>query len=121
MNKKKYGGRIKMSSMLEDWDNGLVQIRWDGAVGWVMKNGQFRPLMSDALAELKEAGHIDDATVERTNVARDVYTDITLEAYRKGQAQRTPEEIEEERAEARSAMGPGVKMVNIITGEKYTT
>ena len=31
------------------------------------------------------------------------------------------EEIAEERFEARAAMGPGVEMVNIVTGERYTT
>jgi hypothetical protein len=34
---------------------------------------------------------------------------------------RTPEEIEEERAEAREAHGSGVELVNIFTGERYTT
>ena len=41
--------------------------------------------------------------------------------YTKNQANRTQEEINEQRSEARAAMGPGVEMVNIITGEKYTT
>ena len=34
---------------------------------------------------------------------------------------RTPEEIAEERAEARAAHGPGVELVNIFTGERPTT
>ena len=41
--------------------------------------------------------------------------------YRVAQQNRTPEQIAEQRAEARAAMGPGVEMVNIFTGEKYTT
>jgi hypothetical protein len=41
--------------------------------------------------------------------------------YRKCQAERTPEQIAEQRAEARAAMGPGVKLVNVISGETYTT
>jgi hypothetical protein len=58
----------------------------DGAAGWLMDDGEFRPLMDDAMAELHSA-----------------------------------EQIAEERFEARAAMGPGVEMVNIITGERYTT
>ena len=33
----------------------------------------------------------------------------------------TQEQIAEERFEARAAHGPGVELVNVITGEKYTT
>lgn len=43
------------------------------------------------------------------------------EVYFPAQANRSEEQIAEERFEARAAMGPGVEMVNIITGEKYTT
>ena len=42
-------------------------------------------------------------------------------AYRKAREERTPEQIAEERMEARAAMGAGVEMVNIVTGEKFTT
>ena len=44
-----------------------------------------------------------------------------MEVYRQAQATRTPEQIAEERFEARAAMGPGVDMVNMFTGERYTT
>ena len=56
-----------------------------------------------------------------TRIARDRYVQRTLAEYAVAQQNRTPEQIAEQRAEARAAMGPGVEMVNIFTGEKYTT
>ena len=44
-----------------------------------------------------------------------------LRAYREGMARRTPEQIAEQRAEARAAFGPGVETTNVITGETWTT
>jgi hypothetical protein len=61
---------------------------------------------------------------EETNlhdVARDLDTDKFLAEYREAQSNRTPEQIAEEVAEARAALGPGVKLVNIVTGTKWTT
>jgi hypothetical protein len=37
------------------------------------------------------------------------------------QAERTSEQIAEERAMARGEFGPGESVVNVITGERYTT
>ena len=59
--------------------------------------------------------------VVRTLDADDTSAIDDLANYREAQRQRTPEQIAEERAEARAAVGPGVKMVNILTGETYTT
>ena len=109
------------SYILNKWNTNQVHIASDGAVGWLMGDGEFRPLMSDALKELSDAGHIDSATVERTNRARAVYTERTLREYAEAQRNRTPEQIAEERAEARAAHGPGVKLVNVFTGESYIT
>jgi hypothetical protein len=50
-----------------------------------------------------------------------VYVERTLAEYKQAQLRRTPEQIAEERAEARAAHGPGVKLVNVFTGESYTT
>jgi len=50
-----------------------------------------------------------------------VYTEKSIREYIQAQRNRTQEQIAEERFEARAAMGPGVEMVNIITGERYTT
>ena len=109
-----------MTYMLDKWNEGEVKFV-DGAVGWIMKDGEFRPLMSDAVAELHDAGYISSITVEATRIARDRYVQRTLAEYAEAQQNRTPEQIAEQRAEARAAMGPGVEMVNILTGETYTT
>ena len=109
------------SYILNKWNTNQVHIAEDGAVGWLMSDGEFRPLMRDALKELSDAGHIDQATVERTNKARAVYTERTLREYAEAQRNRTPEQVAEERAEARAAHGPGVKLVNVFTGESYIT
>ena len=109
-----------MTYMIDRWNEGDVRFV-DGAVGWIMKDGEFRPLMSDAVAELHDAGYISSITVEATRIARDRYVQRTLAEYAEAQQNRTPEQIAEQRAEARAAMGPGVDMVNIFTGEKYTT
>jgi hypothetical protein len=109
-----------MTYMIDRWNEGDVRFV-DGAVGWIMKDGEFRPLMSDAVAELHDAGYISSITVEATRIARDRYVQRTLAEYAEAQQNRTPEQIAEQRAEARAAMGPGVEMVNILTGETYTT
>ena len=109
-----------MTYMIDRWNEGDVRFV-DGAVGWIMKDGEFRPLMSDAVAELHDAGYISSITVEATAIARDKYVQRTLAEYAVAQQNRTPEQRAEQRAEARAAMGPGVEMVNILTGEKYIT
>ena len=109
-----------MTYMIDRWNEGEVRFV-DGAVGWIMKDGEFRPLMSDAVAEIHDAGYISSITVEATAIARDRYTQRTLAEYAEAQRSRTAEEIAEQRAEARAAMGAGVEMVNIFTGETYTT
>ena len=109
-----------MSYMIDKWNAGEVKTQ-DGACGWLMDDGEFRPLMSDAVKELKDAGCICATTVTRTAVARKLYTQRVLEEYTNAQKNRTAEQIREERWEARAAMGAGVDMVNIVTGERYTT
>ena len=109
-----------MSYMIDKWNAGEVKTQ-DGACGWLMADGEFRPLMSDAMQELKDAGLVDETTVTRTAVARDIHTTAFLKEYTIAQKNRSAEQIREERWEARAAMGPGVEMVNVITGERYTT
>src|SRR6056300_1197804 len=93
----------------------------NGAAGWLFDNGEFRPLMDDAMEQLLDAGCVDQQCVQATAQARDVYVEQSLKEYAQAQRNRTQEQIAEERFEARAAMGAGVKMVNIITGERYTT
>ena len=79
------------------------------------------PLMADAMKELKDAGLVDETTVTRTAVARDAHLKEFFAEYTIAQKNRTAEQIREQRMEARAAMGPGVDMINCITGERYTT
>ena len=109
-----------MSYITDKWLAGEVHIQ-DGACGWLMADGEFRPLMSDAMQELKDAGLVDTQTVTRTAVARDIHTTAFLKEYRTAQLNRSAEQIREERFEALAAYGPGETVVNIITGEQYTT
>ena len=109
-----------MTYILDKFEAGEVHVQ-EGAVGWLMSDGEFRPLMSDAVAELKDAGLICATTVTRTAVARKLYTQKTLAEYTVAQKNRTAEQIQEERWEARAAFGPGETIVNMITGERYTT
>ena len=109
-----------MSYITDKWLAGEVHIQ-DGACGWLMADGEFRPLMSDAMQELKDAGLVDTQTVTRTAVARDIHTTAFLKEYRTAQLNRSAEQIREERWEALAAYGPGETVVNIITGERYTT
>ena len=109
-----------MTYMIDRWNEGEVKFV-AGAVGWRMKDGEFRPRRSDAVAARHDAGYISSITVEATAIARERYVQRTLAEYAEAQRNRTAEEIAEQRAEARAAMGPGVDMVNIFTGEKYTT
>jgi hypothetical protein len=109
-----------MTYILDKFEAGEVHVQ-EGAVGWLMSDGEFRPLMSDAVAELKDAGKICATTVTRTAVARKLYTQKTLAEYTNAQKNRTAEQIAEERWEARAAFGPGETIVNVFTGERYTT
>ena len=109
-----------MSYMIDKFNNGEVKMQ-NGAAGWLFDSGEFRPLMADAMQELKDAGLVDETTVTRTAVARDAHTTAFLAEYRTAQLNRSAEQIREERWEARAAFGPGETIVNIITGERYTT
>ena len=109
-----------MSYMIDKFNNSEVKIQ-NGAAGWLFDNGEFRPLMADAMAELLEAGLVDTQTVETTAVARDASLKVFFAEYRTAQANRSPEQIAEERMMTAGAMGPGVDMVDVVTGEQYTT
>lgn len=59
--------------------------------------------------------------VEKSKVARDKDTDEFFKRYRERQANLTEEEKAERAFEMRAAFGPGEKVINIITGEEFTT
>jgi hypothetical protein len=109
-----------MSFIIDQWNKGEVHFHGD-AIGWKMADGEFRPLMSDALEELFMESLIDMRTVNATNNARIYFNHIAMAAYCKKQKQRTDEEIREERAEMLAAFGPGEEVTNVITGETITT
>ncbi len=69
---------------------------------------------------LKNAG-LSEAICAVNDKARNEQITAHLLAYRDAQLNRSPEEIAEQQAEARAAMGSGVEMVNAITGERFTT
>jgi hypothetical protein len=109
-----------MSYIIDQWNKGEVAID-DNVLGWKMKDGEFRPLMSDALNELFYEGYINWGMVDDTNRARKLHEAKTLEAYREARANRTREQKREERAEMLAAFGPGEEVVNVLTGETFTT
>ena len=104
-----------MSYAVENFHNTFIQ---DGAVRW-SSNGRCLP--ADCVRDLVDAGLITAATAERTTDAREIELLEFIQDYRRAQANRSAEQIAEERAMARGAMGPGVRMVNVITGERFTT
>ena len=104
-----------MSYAVENFHN---THRKDGAVRW-NSNGQCLP--KDCVQDLLDANLISAATAERTNDMREIELIEFFQNYRQAQANRTAEQIQEERAMARGAMGSGVKMVNVITGETFYT
>lgn len=66
----------------------------------------------------------DEAGLEMTSTQKAAYeasTRRSIEAYQERELERSPEEVEEQRAEARAAFGPGETVVNILTGERYVT
>jgi hypothetical protein len=69
---------------------------------------------------LKRLG-LTQEELERNTAARDVDTDAFIAEYQRRQSERTPEQLAEERAEARAAHGPGVELVNIFTGDRFIT
>jgi hypothetical protein len=74
--------------------------------------------MADAMKELLEAGLISIHYVNATAVARSINLKKNLGIYEQAQAERTPAQIAEEQMMARAAFGPGVELVNVLTGEK---
>lgn len=105
-----------MSYIIDQWNKGEVAID-DNVLGWKMKSGEFRPLMSDALNELFYEGYINWGMVDDTNRARKLHEAKVLEEYREARANRTAEQKREEQFELQAAFGPGAKVVNIFTGE----
>ena len=88
----------------------------DGVITW-NSNGNVPPKELVALAKYNG----EDVDIAKCNAERDRQDYEAIAAYRKRMANRTPEEMAEQRAEAHAAHGPGVELVNVLTGESFTT
>ena len=77
-----------------------------------------RCIPHDIMLDLKRYGMVDAITVETTRIVEREETDRFIEEYKKNRANRSAEEIAEERYEMRAAFGPGETVVNILTGER---
>ena len=88
----------------------------DGVIRW-LSNGSVPPEDCVALAV-----HIGlPVSVEACDEVREADLTAWLAEYRVAQANRSPEQVAEEHAMARAAHGPGVRLVNVVTGESYIT
>jgi len=82
----------------------------DGVVRWISND---RVPFDDVLCTLP----ITPEQRAASNVAREAETAAFLAEWRTN----PPEVTEEQRTEARAAFGPGVRIVDVITGRSYTT
>jgi hypothetical protein len=85
--------------------------------------GVYRWKSSDNVppTDILEGAGFTEAELKINGLARDHQITQSLLKYAEAQKNRSDEQIAEERFEARAAMGPGVDMVNVVTGEKWTT
>ena len=88
----------------------------DGVVYWKSND---RSPFEDMLTDFSEAGFITDVNVILSVQAKKEQDRAAIADYIKAQANRSEEQIAEERFEARAAFGPGEKVVNIFTGETF--
>jgi hypothetical protein len=112
-----------MSYIIEKFNAGEVVVKGN-VFGWEFMEGfdggyEHRPLMEDAMGELFNAGFATAKDVVETRKAREINDRRNIAAYIEAQANRSEEQIAEERFEARAAFGPGEKIVNIFTGETF--
>ena len=84
----------------------------DGVMTW-KSNG--RVPFDDMLEAAKAEGWPFD--LAKSRAVREAQVDAFLKAYRKN----PPKLTAEDRAEARAAHGPGVTLVNVVTGRRFTT
>lgn len=84
-----------------------------GVIRW-NSNDRVPPLDIVALAaEVFEAVDFD-----ASREAYEADAKRSISEYRRRRAQRTPEQVAEERAEMRAAFGPGATVVDVLTGER---
>lgn len=117
----------RLNGLLGDWwqkeqMKEIEKVRQDIAEGRItFKDGVAyncigRVIMND-LAEVVEYINPEGFSRDATRVARYVEVDREIEEYLRN----SPKTTEEDLIEMRAAFGPGEKVVNILTGETYTT
>jgi hypothetical protein len=112
-----------MSYMTDKFNNGEVHVKEDGACGWLFDNGEFRPLMADAMYELLDAGLVTYEQCQTTEVVRVAHEKAFLKDYVEQQEKfwNDPEFEDarrEQEFEMRAAFGEGAEVVNVLTGRK---
>lgn len=90
----------------------------EGVVYWMSND---RSPFEDMVTDFMEAGFISQENVDLTVAAKTDQDRAAIADYIKSQSTRTEEQTRLDRFEARAAVGEGVNMVNIFTGETYTT
>lgn len=100
--------------MLESWDRAVVDAA--GVPRWI-SNGSVP--FDDMLQLWADNGKAFNMAAAQA--ARNADNAKFFAEYRKAQANLTPEQLTERRLEARAAHGPGVTLVDVITGDKFTT
>jgi len=105
-----------MSYMTDKFEAGEVKIRGQ-VCGWEFDDGEFRPLMQDAMDELYNEGFVTQNHVMDTAVARGKHEAEFLAEY---VANHSGEASAEEKSEMRAAFGAGSTVVNVLTGRKTT-
>jgi hypothetical protein len=76
---------------------------------------------SDVLDVLLNAGYITRYERDRSIEQRKVEDRAVIEDYKRRRAAITPEQAAEEAFERRAAFGPGETVVDLITGQTYTS
>jgi len=95
------------------FENAYIQ---NGVVYWKSND---RSPFEDMLTDFMEAGFISKENVDLTIASKKAQDKVAIADYIKAQADRSEEQIAEERAMARAAFGADEKMVNIFTGETF--
>lgn len=114
-------------SCRRDADSAMASFKGEGYSNAIQDAGVYRwssnnsPVPDEIMGYWEAMGLVWAEERAATKAASEVHTAKTLEAYAQAQARRSPEQIAEQRADARAAMGSGVDMVDVITGERWTT
>ena len=103
-------------SAIADWKNSYLDSRC--ICRW--KSNDQVPF-DDMLQSFVDAGLLAEIVMKDSGLQRRADNQKFFAEYRESQKNRSAEQLAEERFEARAAMGAGVEMVNVITGEKWTS